>query len=211
MTRKSQKDEHYFTQSPHSKEKYGLIHVGLRGRSFQFLTSSGVFSRKEIDLGTRVLVEAMTLPDKGNILDLGCGYGVVGIVAATINPKLTIVMTDMNRRATRLAMENVKLNRVRNAEVRTGYLYEPVKNVIFDTVLSNPPVSAGMETVKAIVRGAPTVMKDSAMFQMVIRSKIGAKTLPAFFMEVFGNFNILERKSGYRVLAAERFLQSIYE
>ena len=96
-------------------------------------------------------------------------------------------MTDVNARAVRLAKKNLALNRVTNAEVRYGFFYEPVEDLKFNCVLSNPPVSAGMETVKAIVTGAPKVMAPEASFQMVIRSKIGAKILPALFTETFGN------------------------
>ena len=93
---------------------------------------------------------------------------------------------------------------MRNAEVRCGYLYEPVKDLTFNCVLSNPPVSAGMETVKALITQAPPVMTAEATFQMVIRSKIGAKTLPSIFNETFGNCTVLDRKSGYRVLLAKK-------
>jgi 16S rRNA G1207 methylase RsmC len=146
----------------------------------------------------------MVLPKTGCVLDIGCGYGAVGIVAAALNPKLSVVMSDVNVRAVRLAKRNVELNKIVNAEVRFGYLYEPVEGLVFNCVLSNPPVSAGMETVKAIVKEAAKVMADKATFQMVIRSKIGAKTLPALFNEVFGNCTVLARESGFRVLLGQR-------
>ena len=81
-------------------------------------------------------------------MDIGCGYGAVGIVAASLNPKLNVVMTDVNVRAVRLAKKNIELNKIANAEVRYGHLYEPVEGLVFNCVLSNPPVSAGMDTVK---------------------------------------------------------------
>jgi 16S rRNA G1207 methylase RsmC len=145
----------------------------------------------------------MVLPKTGYVLDIGCGYGAVGIVATSLNPKLNVVMTDVNMRAVRLARKNVELNKVANAEVRYGYLYEPVEGLVFSCVLSNPPVSAGMETVKAMVKEAPKVMADKGTFQMVIRSKIGAKTLPSVFNETFGNCTVLARESGYRVLMGQ--------
>ena len=142
----------------------------------------------------------MVVPKGGCVLDIGCGYGVVGIVAAKLNPKLRVVMTDVNARAVRLAKKNIALNRVTNAEVHYGFFYEPVEDLKFNCVLSNPPVSAGMETVKAIVTGAPKVMLPEGSFQMVIRSKIGAKILPTLFTETFGGCNVLARESGFRVL-----------
>ena len=155
-------------------------------------------------MGTRLLIESMVLPDEGCVLDIGCGYGAVGVVAASLNTKLRVVMTDVNMRAVRLARRNAELNEVTNAEVRYGYFFEPVKGLVFNCVLSNPPVSAGMETVKAIVKGAPEVLADKGAFQMVIRSKIGCKALPAIFEETFGNVKILARGSGFRVLLGQR-------
>ena len=109
-------------------------------------------------------------------------------------------MSDVNMRAVRLARRNVEMNRVFNAEVRYGYCYESVADMRFDAVLSNPPVSAGMDTVKALITGAKDVMAAGATFQMVIRSKIGSKALPSLFEETFGNCTVLARESGYRVL-----------
>jgi len=192
--------EHYFASSPKSKERFGLIRSCLCGKSFEFLTASSVFSKRKIDSGSRLLIETMVLPKTGFILDIGCGYGAVGVAVASLNPKLNVVMTDVNARAVRLAKKNVGLNKVINAEVRYGFFYEPVEDLRFDCVLSNPPVSSGMETVKAIVTGAPKVMANGASFQMVIRSKIGAKIMPTLFTETFGNCGIVARESGFRVL-----------
>jgi len=205
MTEKRNHDaEHYFVATPKSEAKFGMVHTRLRGETFKFLTASSVFSKKQVDLGTRLLIEAMLLPDAGVVLDMGCGYGAVGIAVATSKPRLHVVMTDVNMRAVQLARKNLKINKVSNAEVRCGYLYVPVKDLAFNCVLSNPPVSAGMETVKAIITEATKVMASEATFQMVIRSKIGAKTLPSVFNETFGNCTILARKSGYRVFLAEK-------
>jgi 16S rRNA (guanine1207-N2)-methyltransferase len=192
--------DHYFSSSPKSQERFGLVRTCLCGKSFEFLTASSVFSKQKIDSGTRLLIESMILPPAGCVLDIGCGYGAVGIAVAVLKPKLNVVMTDVNVRAVRLAKKNVALNRVANADVRYGYFYEPVEEFKFDCVLSNPPVSAGMATVKAIVVGAPKVMTANASFQMVIRSKIGAKILPQLFAETFGGCEVIERESGFRVL-----------
>jgi 16S rRNA G1207 methylase RsmC len=146
----------------------------------------------------------MVLPREGYVLDIGCGYGAVGIAAAMFNRDLRVVMVDVNERAVRLARQNAEKNCVSNVEARRGYLYEPVKDLVFNCVLSNPPVSAGMETVKAIISEAPKYMASKATFQMVVKSKICGKRLPAIFGEAFGNVEVLARKSGYRVLMAEK-------
>jgi len=200
MSKDRKNVEHYFASAPKSRERFGIVRASLCGRPFEFLTASSVFSKRKVDSGTRLLIESMVLPEKGFVLDIGCGYGVVGIAAAKFNTKLRVVMTDVNARAVRLAKKNVGLNRVTNSEVRFGFFYEPVGDLKFNCVLSNPPVSAGMETVKAIVTGAPKVMAPEASFQMVIRSKIGAKILPELFTETFGNCWVVARESGFRVL-----------
>ncbi|MDH5754191.1 MAG: methyltransferase [Candidatus Bathyarchaeota archaeon] len=204
MRKKDGSQNHYFVAHPKSKIKLGIIHTHLRGRPFEFLTASGVFSKRRVDLGTRLLIESMVLPEKGYILDVGCGYGAVGIAAAVFNPNLRIIMVDVNERAVWLVKQNIEINNVSNAEVRRGHLYEPVKDLTFSCVLSNPPVSAGMETVKAIVTEAPKHMTDKALFQIVVRSKIGGKRLRTFLESAFGNAEILARKSGYRVFISEK-------
>ncbi|MCW4010506.1 MAG: methyltransferase [Candidatus Bathyarchaeota archaeon] len=196
--------EHYFTEKPTSHNKLRLIRTCLRGKTFEFTTASSVFSIKRVDRGTRVLIENMALPESGCVLDLGCGYGAVGISAAKLNPKLRVVLTDVNRRAVLLAKQNAEKNHARNIEVRHGSLYEPVGDLCFNTVLSNPPVSAGMETVQAIISGAPAVVAEGGTLQMVVRSKIGKKTLPDAFMKAFGNVEVLAIESGYRILMGKK-------
>ena len=200
MDKKSKPVEHYFSSVPKCDDRFGIVRAKLRGRNFEFLTSSSVFSKKKVDLGTHVLIDAMVLPEKGSVLDIGCGYGAVGIAAAATNPNLRVVMSDVNMRAVRLARQNLETNRIRNAEVRYGYLYEPVADMRFNCVLSNPPVSAGMDTVRAVIAGAAGVLALGGSFQMVIRSKIGAKALPEAFVAAFGNCEVLARESGFRVL-----------
>ena len=203
MSKDSKNIEHYFSSTPKSQEHLGIVRTSLCGRPFEFLTASSVFSKRKIDCGTRLLVESMVLPTSGIVLDIGCGYGAVGITVAKINPNLHVVMTDVNARAVRLAKKNVGLNSVTNIEVRYGFFYESVEDLKFNCVLSNPPVSAGMDTVKTIVANAPKVLADGGTFQMVIRSKIGAKLLPALFAETFGNCEVLARESGFRVLTGK--------
>ncbi|HEX9262458.1 MAG TPA: methyltransferase [Candidatus Bathyarchaeia archaeon] len=204
MSQKRQRHDHYFTTHPQSEVNFGLIKTRLHNVPFEFLTAASVFSKKRVDTGTRLLVETMILPKSGYVLDVGCGYGAVGIAAAIFHPSIKVVMTDVNIRAVHLAKENIERNRVKNARVKRGYLYEPVKDLNFNCVLSNPPVSAGIDTVKALIMEAPKVLAEKAMLQMVVRSKIAGKILPAVFETTFGNCEVLSRKSGYRVLTAEK-------
>jgi 16S rRNA (guanine1207-N2)-methyltransferase len=200
--------EHYFVRRPESKLSLGVVSAYFRGRLFEFLTASGVFSRTRIDSGTRLLVESMVLPEKGLALDLGCGYGPVGISVAAFNPNLQVVMTDVNERAVWLARENAKRNGVENVEVRQGFLYESVKSMKFEVILSNPPIAAGMKTVMPLIVHAPQQLVNEGTIQIVVRSKVSGKRLTKLMTEVFGNVNVLARKSGYRVLVSKAIKQS---
>lgn len=200
--------EHYFVRHPESKLSLGVVRAYFRSRLFEFLTASGVFSRTRIDPGTRLLVESMILPEKGLILDLGCGYGPVGIAAAAFNPTLQVVMTDVNERAVWLAKENAKRNGIENVKVRQGFLYEPVEDVKFEVVLSNPPITAGMKTVQPVITQAPQHLAEEGTLQIVVRSKVSGKRLTKIMTETFGNVDVLARKSGYRVLISKAIKQS---
>jgi 16S rRNA G1207 methylase RsmC len=181
-----------------------MIRTHLRGRFLEFFTSSSVFSKERVDSGTRLLIESMVLPEKGSALDVGCGYGPVGIAAALSNPKLQVVMVDVNKRATRLAEKNAQLNNVTNVQVLHGFLYEPIADAKFETILCNPPLSAGMKTVRAIIAGSPKHMLDNGLLQLVVRSRTGGKLIAELLSETFGNVETLARKSGYRVLVSKK-------
>jgi 16S rRNA (guanine1207-N2)-methyltransferase len=193
--------EHYFSVNPTSPEKRGLIRCTLRGLSLEFVTSSGVFSHRRIDNGTRLLIESMELPDEGCLLDLGCGYGPIGITAALTNPRLEITMSDVNSRAVALAAENIAHNGVKNITTRHGNLYEPVETTTFDAIITNPPISAGMtKIVEPIITGAPTLLNTGGSLQLVVQSNKGGRTVSAIIEEAFGETLILAKGSGYRVL-----------
>lgn len=197
--------DHYFSPEPDSRLEYGLIDTVLRGRRYRFLTASGVFSAKKVDKGTRVLVESMAVPREGRLLDVGCGIGVIGLVAAAESPSLIVTLTDVNHRATMVAARNVEKMRLGNVRVLTGSLYEPVTGEEFDVIVSNPPISAGMrKVVEPLVRGAHSHLSGGGCLVVVVQSNKGGRTLAGFLDKCFGGHEVLERKSGYRVLRACR-------
>lgn len=188
-------NDHYYTKRPTSKPRYGIIKAVLRGREYRFLTASGVFSHKKIDRGTELLVEHMRLDEADMVLDFGCGYGVIGTVAA--GTARHIVLTELNERAAGLARKNLKLNGVGNAEVRRGNLYEPVKEERFDAILCNLPMAAGLKVVFRILEGSRDRLNPNGTIQVVVRK--GAKRIEEKLSEVFGNVTTLAKKGGYRV------------
>lgn len=197
--------EHYFSERPTSPQHLGLLRCRLRGHGFEFLTSSGVFSHRRIDTGTRLLIESMILPDAGAALDIGCGYGPIGIVVAKLRPRMQVWMTDVNERAVTLAEENARRNGVDNVIVGQGHLYEPVEGLSFDVIVSNPPISAGISrVVEPLVGGAWGHLKDGGSLQLVVQSNKGGRTLASLMERYFGGVEVVARKSGYRVLRAEK-------
>ncbi len=197
--------EHYFTRRPTSRKRLGLVRCRLRGREFEFFTSSGVFSSRRIDNGSRLLIESMALPERGVVLDIGCGYGPVGIVAAKLWPGLEVWMTDVNERAVKLADRNALRNGVENVVVKQGDLYEPVGERVFDAILSNPPISAGFErVVEPLVSGAWDRLVDGGSLQLVVQTNKGGRALASLVEGRFGALEVTARGGGFRVLRAVR-------
>jgi 16S rRNA G1207 methylase RsmC len=175
----------------------------LRGRKYSFITSTGVFSSKRVDNGTRVLVENMYIPTSGDFLDLGCGIGIIGIVAASIQRRLRVHLTDVNTRAVQLTRLNIQRAELSNCKVYAGHLFKALGGQKFDAIISNPPISAGMhKIVQPMVSGAYERLNPEGILQMVIQSNKGGKMLAGYFDDVFGDHEVVARKSGYRVLSS---------
>ena len=116
-------NDHYYTAEPSSDHRPGEVRFCYGGRELVFATDSGVFSRRELDRGTEVLLAALPEPVSGPVLDMGCGYGTIGVAVGARWPGLAVTMADVNRRACDLARENARRNGVR-AEVleSDGYM-----------------------------------------------------------------------------------------
>lgn len=192
--------EQYFTQRPRSPRHPTSFEVTIRGRPFRFYTEGGVFSAGGLDRGTELLLEALDVGPCELILDLGCGYGALGIVAAHLSQGGRVILTDVNRRAANLATKNLRANAIENGEVHRGDLYAPVGELAFDHILCNPPIRAGRELVARIIHGAPQHLLDGGRLWLVVRTKQGGHSLERLMAETFGNATVVKRGSGYRVL-----------
>ncbi len=182
---------------------YLLISDFIRGVTVEFETAPGLFSYEEIDKGTKLLLEVAEIPEEGVVLDVGCGYGVIGIVLAKVNPKLRVYMVDINRDAVKLAKRNIKRNNVEDrVVVLLGDLYEPVKDMQFDAIYSNPPLAAGMDVVRRIIIEAPNHLKPGGTLQIVVRK--GAEAVKKLMMNTFGNVKQLASKWGYKVFLSRK-------
>lgn len=190
---------HYFSEKQHSKPAKHAIEALLRGNRVIFVSASGTFSKKRIDAGTRLLIEKSLLQDGWKVLDLGCGYGPVGIAVAKAFPKAEVVMTDVNERAVALAQDNVKLNKLGNARVLKGSLYNPVAEEKFHAILLNPPMAAGRKLCFEMIEKSVEHLVPGGLLELVARHNKGGRMLEEKMKEVFGNVEQLAKKSGYRV------------
>ncbi len=196
--------EQYFAGQPKSKRRPAEIHVAVRSHSFSFQTDTGVFSRKEIDRGTELLLAALEIGPCELILDLGCGYGALGIVAARLSEGGHVILTDINERAVGLARKNIAANGIANAEVRLGDRYEPVRDMAFDHIVCNPPIRAGRAIVDRIVSEAPRHLLNGGKLWLVARTRQGADSLRERMVASFGSAEVVRRGSGYKVLRSTK-------
>ncbi len=195
---------HYYSKRPSTPRRRTVISDVIRGIPIELITEPGVFSPKRIDPGTRLLIENLDIPEKGTALDMGCGYGVIGIILAKINPALKVYLVDINKRAIELAKINAKINKVQDRViVLQGNLYEPVRDKKFNLIASNPPISAGLKIVEEIVEEAKNHLVEKGIIEIVLRK--GVNTILSLMEKTYGNVEIVARKSGYKVLKSIKY------
>lgn len=196
--------EHYSTPRPTSRRRPADVSVDVRGLRLRLRTDAGVFSRGGLDRGSELLLEALEVGPCELILDLGCGYGALGIAAAKLSEGGTVILTDVNQRAAALARANVRENGVPNAEVRVGDLYDPVRGLAFDHIVCNPPIRAGRAVVDRIVAEAPAHLREGGRLWLVARTRQGAEALRERMRRAFGSADVVKRGSGYKVLRSTK-------
>ncbi|MEM4263788.1 MAG: class I SAM-dependent methyltransferase [Candidatus Woesearchaeota archaeon] len=190
--------EHYYTEKQKSALKIRQIRAILRGKEFIFYTGSGVFSLEKIDIGTKILIDESIIEPDAKILDLGCGYGPVGITLKKIFPKTKVYMTEINERAVMLAKKNAAINNV-DVNIMQGNLYEPVIREKFDIILVNPPMAAGKKLCFQVIEQAKEHLNIGGTLQLVARHQKGGRELEKKMQETFGNVKEISKKSGFRI------------
>ena len=170
----------------------------ILGNKFTFLTDNGVFSKDGLDFGSRLLLESIPLEEVGGkILDMGCGYGVFGIVISKLT-SAHVDMVDVNLRALHLATRNAKENGVSDVSIFESNVYQNVSSK-YSSIVTNPPIRAGKKVVYDIVMNAKNYLEDDGKLFLVIRKEQGAKSLIVDLEKIY-TVDILKKSKGFFII-----------
>ncbi|BDR60823.1 class I SAM-dependent methyltransferase [Lactobacillus xylocopicola] len=199
------KNQMYFESNPTSKHDEHVVDYQVNGIDLKFTTDAGVFSKLQVDYGTGVLLKQMVGLDfpPCNILDVGTGYGPLGLFAAKFWPEQTVEMVDVNERGLNLARQNAAVNNIANVLIYSSNVYEEVAaSKKFGLIVTNPPIRAGKAVVTSILSGAKNHLVEKGILLVVIQKKQGEPSARKLLQATFGNCSILVRDKGYYVLQA---------
>ena len=183
------------------KSELHIFKTKIFDREYSFYTDNGVFSKEKLDFGTRVLLENIPLENiKGNVLDVGCGYGVIDIILGKI-VDAEFLGVDVNRRALHLAEMNKKENKLNNVNFVESSCYENVDGK-FNVIITNPPIRAGKKIVYEIVMGAKDYLEKNGTLYIVVRKEQGAKSMIRDLEEIY-KVEVLNKIKGFFIIKCE--------
>ena len=187
----------YYAENPDAAHDIHELSVELLGEKMTFLTDAGVFSKKMIDFGSQLLLKCLEVNQGETVLDVGCGYGPLGLSLAKAYG-VQATMVDINNRALDLARQNAERNKV-EATIFQSNIYEQVEGK-FDHVISNPPIRAGKQVVHEIIEKSQDFLETGGDLTIVIQKKQGAPSAKSKMEDVFGNCEIVKKDKGYYIL-----------
>ncbi len=193
--------EHYFTNNKDLRSEMRTINFEKNNIVFTFFSDLGVFSKDHIDYGSRLLVDCLLKSDESfeSLLDVGCGYGFIGIVLSKIK-SCSCLMSDVNERALHLCEKNIKKNKV-DGKVIISNCYENITDK-FDLIVTNPPIRAGKNVVLTILNGAKEHLNPNGSLWFVIRKDQGAKSVMKELSLQF-KCEVIEKSKGFYVIKAK--------
>ena len=194
-------NDHYYTRTPQSASRPAECSFTYRGIDLVFETDAGVFSRGEVDTGTRLLLEALPEEMHGEILDLGCGWGVIGISIARKWPETQVTMADVNTRALDLSRKNAERNRAEVICAESDGM-EALADRNFDAVVTNPPIRAGKQVIYKMFADAAQRLKPGGALYLVIRKQQGAESCIRYLETIYAKVEKLDKSGGFWVLKA---------
>lgn len=194
---------HYFTDNSDLASNRREFNYYLDDEIFCFTTDNGVFSKSNVDYGSHVLIRNIYRKALGNrVLDLGSGYGPIGIVVKRFNPNVEVEMVDVNPRANELAALNCQKN---NVDIKV-HLCEDILTLenTFDTVVFNPPIRAGKKIIYELYEKAYEKLNDRGSLVIVIQRKQGAESSIGKLETLFDDVQVLDRDKGYWIIQATK-------
>ena len=198
---------HYFVNDEKVVSKPRSINYSINGVDFSLQSDNGVFSKNDLDKGSELLIETLLPIDLGkNVLDIGCGIGVIGLTLAYFTPSLNVCLTDVNTRALSLCNANANtLKLSQRVTILQSDIYQKIEGK-FTSIVSNPPIRAGKKVTYEIYKGALEHLVDSGSLYIVVRKNQGAPSVMSYLEELFGNVALLAREKGYYVLKATKVI-----
>ena len=194
--------EQYYTREPSCESKIVPCRVAYRGQELLFDTDAGVFSKGELDQGTRLLLDALP-PLCGDVLDLNYGWGAIGVSVAKANPDCRVVMADVNLRALALAEKNAASSGVRVRCVESDGM-AALEGSRFDAVVTNPPIRAGKQVIYRMFADAARSLTPTGALYLVIRKQQGAESCMKYLGTLFAQVDKLDKSAGFWVIRASR-------
>ncbi|MFH0767577.1 MAG: methyltransferase [Bacillota bacterium] len=195
---------HYFINDNKLNHLIKSYDVEINKTSLKLYTDRGVFSRDGLDFGTRVLLETIKLNDfQKTVIDMGCGYGPIGLYIAKTNPHKQVYLFDVNERAIELALKNQQENTISNVSIQLSDLFENV-HIKADVIVTNPPIRAGKQTVFKLYEDAYHNLNSGGVLYVVIQKRQGAPSSVAHLEKIFHHCNVIEQKKGYWILFAQK-------
>ena len=196
---------HYYSEKPTVQSERKTWTFSLKGHLFTFQSDRGVFSKNEVDFGSRLLIESFELPEiEGDFLDVGCGYGPIGLSMAK-HFNRHVDMIDINERAVELAKDNARLNKVENVRIIQSNLFENIQSEqTYAAVLTNPPIRAGKQVVHQIFEKSYSHLSNGGELWVVIQKKQGAPSAIDKLNELFSEVEVVEKKKGYYIIKAKK-------
>ena len=198
--------KHYFLESEHKRDDFFVISQKIADKQYSFWSCDNIFSKDNVDYGTFVLLNSVlkTQNIEGKVLDIGCGYGVIGIVIADKFNNSNVYMTDVNSTAVELSKRNKTLNDIKNiVNIRQSFCYENITEN-FDYIITNPPIKAGKEVLLEILIGSYEHLNKDGKLIFVIKKKFGEESIKEQLEKIFASVEIINRDSGYYILVATK-------
>ena len=191
--------DHYFSSNPTSESNEKVIEYRIKNKNIYLITDNGVFSKAHVDFATNFMLETIFDEVGGDVLDLGCGYGVIGISIASNSNVKKITMCDINNRALELAKRNAEKNDIEEFEIVESDGFSNI-NKTFDTIITNPPIRAGKSVIYKMFEDSKSHLKPNGVLFLVINKKHGAPSTIAFLKTIFDNVEVLDKKAGFNVI-----------